>query len=64
VNPPASFRSRFTVITITRAIGAVSASAQPFQNRSTRSGSLERIASAVGEGAMAVQLVHEYLKEM
>jgi thioredoxin reductase (NADPH) len=29
-----------------------------------RSGSVKRVASAVGEGAMAVQLVHEYLKEM
>lgn len=29
-----------------------------------RSGSIKRVASAVGEGAMAVQLVHEYLKEM
>ena len=29
-----------------------------------RSGSVKRIASAVGEGAMAVQFVHEYLKEM
>jgi thioredoxin reductase (NADPH) len=29
-----------------------------------RSGSTKRVASAVGEGAMAVQLVHEYLKEM
>jgi thioredoxin reductase (NADPH) len=29
-----------------------------------RSGSAKRVASAVGEGAMAVQLVHEYLKEM
>jgi thioredoxin reductase (NADPH) len=29
-----------------------------------RSGSSKRVASAVGEGAMAVQLVHEYLKEM
>jgi thioredoxin reductase (NADPH) len=28
-----------------------------------RSGSVKRIASAVGEGAMAVQFVHEYLKE-
>jgi thioredoxin reductase (NADPH) len=27
-----------------------------------RSGSVKRVASAVGEGAMAVQLVHEYLK--
>ena len=29
-----------------------------------RSGSTKRVASAVGEGAMAVQFVHEYLKEM
>jgi thioredoxin reductase (NADPH) len=29
-----------------------------------RSGSAKRVASAVGEGAMAVQFVHEYLKEM
>jgi thioredoxin reductase (NADPH) len=29
-----------------------------------RSGSVKRVASAVGEGSMAVQLVHEYLKEM
>jgi thioredoxin reductase (NADPH) len=29
-----------------------------------RAGSAKRVASAVGEGAMAVQLVHEYLKEM
>ena len=29
-----------------------------------RSGSSKRVAAAVGEGAMAVQLVHEYLKEM
>jgi len=29
-----------------------------------RSGSVKRIASAVGEGAMAVQFVHEYLKQM
>jgi thioredoxin reductase (NADPH) len=28
-----------------------------------RSGSVKRVASAVGEGAMAVQLVHEYMKE-
>jgi thioredoxin reductase (NADPH) len=28
-----------------------------------RSGSAKRVAAAVGEGAMAVQLVHEYLKE-
>jgi thioredoxin reductase (NADPH) len=29
-----------------------------------RSGSVKRLTSAVGEGAMAVQLVHAYLKEM
>ena len=29
-----------------------------------RSQSVKRVASAVGEGAMAVQFVHEYLKEM
>ena len=29
-----------------------------------RSTSVKRVASAVGEGSMAVQLVHEYLKEM
>jgi len=29
-----------------------------------RSGSVKRVASAVGEGAMAVAFVHEYLKEM
>jgi thioredoxin reductase len=29
-----------------------------------RSGSVKRVASAVGEGAMAVQFVHEYLKEI
>jgi thioredoxin reductase (NADPH) len=29
-----------------------------------RSGSVKRVASAVGEGAMAVVFVHEYLKEM
>jgi thioredoxin reductase (NADPH) len=28
-----------------------------------RSGSIKRVASAVGEGAMAVQFVHEFLKE-
>lgn len=28
-----------------------------------RHGSVERIASGVGEGAMAVQLVHRYLQE-
>jgi thioredoxin reductase (NADPH) len=27
-----------------------------------RSGSIKRVASAVGEGAMAVMFVHEYLK--
>ena len=29
-----------------------------------RSGSVKRLTSAVGEGAMAVQLVHEHLKEL
>jgi thioredoxin reductase (NADPH) len=29
-----------------------------------RAGSAKRVASAVGEGAMSVQFVHEYLKEM
>jgi thioredoxin reductase (NADPH) len=29
-----------------------------------RSGSVKRVASAVGEGAMALQFVHEYLKEL
>jgi thioredoxin reductase (NADPH) len=29
-----------------------------------RSGSVKRVASAVGEGAMAVQFVHEYFRDM
>jgi thioredoxin reductase (NADPH) len=29
-----------------------------------RSGSVKRVASAVGEGSMAVQFVHEYMKSM
>jgi thioredoxin reductase (NADPH) len=29
-----------------------------------RSGSIKRVASAVGEGAMAIMFVHQYLKEM
>ena len=29
-----------------------------------RSGSVKRVASAVGEGAMAVQFVHEHLKDV
>jgi thioredoxin reductase (NADPH) len=29
-----------------------------------RSGSIKRVASAVGEGSMAVRLVHEYLKAL
>jgi thioredoxin reductase (NADPH) len=29
-----------------------------------RSGSVKRVASAVGEGAMAVQFVHKYLEQM
>jgi thioredoxin reductase (NADPH) len=32
--------------------------------RSSHAGSIKRVASAVGEGAMAVQFVHEYLKEL
>ena len=35
-----------------------------FSAGDARSGSVKRVASAVGEGAMAVQFVHEYLKEM
>ena len=47
---------------------------QPFLLETSRAGvfaagdaradSIKRVASAVGEGAMAVQFVHEYLKEM
>jgi thioredoxin reductase (NADPH) len=47
---------------------------QPFLLETSRAGvfaagdvradSVKRVASAVGEGAMAVQFVHEYLKEM
>ena len=29
----------------------------------TRRGSIKRVASAVGEGSMAVQLIHQYLAE-
>jgi len=29
-----------------------------------RSGSIKRVASAVGEGAMVVTFLHQYLKEM
>jgi thioredoxin reductase (NADPH) len=29
-----------------------------------RAGSVKRVASAVGEGAMAIQFVHQYLSEM
>jgi thioredoxin reductase (NADPH) len=35
-----------------------------FSAGDVRSGSAKRVASSVGEGAMAVQFVHEYLKEM
>ena len=35
-----------------------------FASGDVRSGSVKRVASAVGEGAMAVQFVHEDLKEM
>jgi thioredoxin reductase (NADPH) len=34
-----------------------------FAGGDVRSGSVKRVASAVGDGAMAVQFVHEYLKE-
>ena len=34
-----------------------------FASGDVRSNSVKRVASAVGEGAMAVQFVHEYLKE-
>jgi thioredoxin reductase (NADPH) len=41
-------------------------SSQPgvFAAGDVRSGSIKRVASAVGEGAMAVQFVHEFLKEI
>jgi thioredoxin reductase (NADPH) len=29
----------------------------------TRAGSIKRVASAVGEGAMAVRLIHQYLAD-
>ncbi|MGH8590762.1 MAG: hypothetical protein ACREXX_15970 [Gammaproteobacteria bacterium] len=35
-----------------------------FATGDVRSGSVKRVAFAVDEGAMAVQFVHEYLKEM
>jgi thioredoxin reductase (NADPH) len=35
-----------------------------FAGGDVRSGSVKRVATAVGEGAMAVQFVHEYLKQM
>src|SRR6185295_1150417 len=35
-----------------------------FAAADVRAGSVKRVASAVGEGSMAVQFVHEYLKEM
>ncbi len=38
---------------------ATQAEAQPF----VRSDSIKRVASAVGEGAMAVRLVHHYLAD-
>jgi len=30
----------------------------------TRHGSIKRVASAVGEGSMAVQLIHQHLEEL
>ena len=38
--------------------------ASVFAAGDVRSGSVKRVASAVGEGAMAVQFVHECLKHM
>jgi hypothetical protein len=35
-----------------------------FPTLSVRSGSVKRVASAVGEGSMSVQFVHEFLKGM
>jgi len=35
-----------------------------FAADNVRSGSVKRVASAVGEGAMSVQFVHEFLKTM
>jgi thioredoxin reductase (NADPH) len=35
-----------------------------FAVRDVRSGSIKRVASAVGEGSMAVRLVHEYLRAL
>jgi thioredoxin reductase (NADPH) len=34
-----------------------------FAEGDTRHGSIKRVASAVGEGSMAVQLIHQYLAE-
>jgi thioredoxin reductase (NADPH) len=35
-----------------------------FAARAERSGSVKRVASAVGEGAMALRLVHEHLAQV
>ena len=50
-----------------RAVAAVLAGDQPpgvFAAGDVRAGSVKRLASAVGEGAMAGMFVHEYLKDM
>ena len=52
---PGTRRDRFLLETSRRGV---------FAAGDVRSGSVKRLTSAVGEGAMAVQLVHEYLKEM
>ncbi|HTO16789.1 MAG TPA: hypothetical protein VLZ83_13550 [Edaphocola sp.] len=35
-----------------------------FASGDVRASSVKRVASAVGEGSMAIQFVHEYLKEL
>jgi len=42
-------------------VAAADQSARVFAAGDVRSGSIKRVASAVGEGAMAVRFVHEYL---
>jgi len=46
-------------------IRTCSKSSQPgvFVARDVRHGSIKRVASAVGDGAMAVQLIHQYLAD-
>ena len=58
-------RSRHAFGDLTRAPSMLETSAPGvFAAGDVCSGSIQRVASAVGEGAMAVQLVHEYLKGM